>query len=427
MRSEGWLNKAPDQKKKEPLVPSQSLIQRYISNQKITGPTCIPLYSVILLCLRIVYKQGSRNPTVRLETLQKQRPTKMTPVPKVQRAFTFNPENNKLEYLENYRVQSLKPHQGLLKIKAAGLCHSDLTILKGGFPASQRYAMGHEICGELVQTYADEPKYAVGKLYTVVGNAPCGGCDSCKKGWESCCTANGEKACGLGQCYGIGRDGGYAEYIAVDLRHLVKVPKELVNKPEICAVATDAVLTPYHAIKNIPGFAKTPDYCTLVIGLGGLGLNGMQVANALGSRVICADFKDSQLQKATEMGAEQVFKQLPTDASLGVDAVVDFVGHTSTIASAMFHLKPHGFLALVGISAAGYEIGFPALSYMLGKEISMIYSFWGTTSDQEEVLDLIAAGKVMPHVTSYSLFTDLPSKIEEMREGKLNDRAAFLP
>ena len=120
--------------------------------------------------------------------------------------------------------------------------------------------MGHEICGSVVSQGADvKATYKPDVLYAVHGPNPCGECKYCKTGFDNLCN-------GPNRTYiGIGEDGGYAEYVKVNARNIVEVPAGV--SPEVAVVATEAVLTPYHAIKSL-GEVKAGSK-VLIIGLGG--------------------------------------------------------------------------------------------------------------------------------------------------------------
>ena len=355
--------------------------------------------------------------------------------PKVQRAFVFDHKLVKLNLVEDFPIPDLEHGQALLKIKAAGLCHSDLNITSGLPPFPRDFILGHEICGELVKYRIDEDKEikqndnkfnqfgnvvkSVGKLYTVYNVSPCRDCKVCLSGGEVSCPVN------LFKHYGIGRNGGYCEYIVVEIKDLVLVPESLQDKPEVCAIATDAVLTPYHGLKKLEKIDETQRI--LLIGVGGLGLNALQIIKSFNGYAICCDVKESQRARAKEFGADEVYEKLDITKSLQVDSVIDFVGSDETVKLSLENLKPGGQLLLIGISNKGLHIEPRSITRMIWKELKIQTTCIGTQQDQFETLELVGQGKVVPQFEVFSLFKDLPQCLEDMKTGKLFDRAVLIP
>ncbi|MBS1969390.1 MAG: zinc-binding dehydrogenase [Bdellovibrionales bacterium] len=313
-----------------------------------------------------------------------------------------------------------KPKPGpldvILKIRAAGICHSDLHILHGDIPYKETFTMGHEACGEVVEKGSEvDTAYSAGELYAVHGPNPCGHCNFCRSGHDNLCNDPGRTFIGLGQ------DGAYAEYLKVPARNIVKVPKGI--SPEVAAVATDAVLTPYHAIKTIGQVGLGSKF--LAIGLGGLGMNGVQIALALGAQVTACDLKESNLEMAKSFGVQKVLnsKQLSTLAPQSFDVIVDFVGLESTFKDAQTYIKPGGTIVLVGLGSTKVTIeSTAAITY----QVRVQGTFWGTHIEMEELYDLIAAGKIKPQVETAPL-KEVNHWLHELAEGKIKSRMALIP
>ncbi|CAN6674846.1 alcohol dehydrogenase 2 [Trichomonascus vanleenenianus] len=301
----------------------------------------------------------------------------------------------------------------LLKVGAAGMCHSDLHVLDNELPLPLEFVMGHEIAGTVVKLGqgVDKDAFPVGKLFAVHGPNGCGSCANCRKGVDNQCQEENHL------WYGLGRDGGYQEYVTVRMHSLVPVPDGL--SAAVAAVTTDAVLTPYHAIKKarVNSFSRV-----LVIGLGGLGLNGVQILKALGAHVTCVDLREETLRKAREYGADSAVTSLG-DAPLNVDVAVDFVGSNKTFALSIKHVKPAGIVIPVGLADATLQFDQHSLCL---SEVSIISAFWGTSSELMECLELVAKGKVDPQFETAPL-SDLPVRLKLLKEGKIKSRLALLP
>lgn len=308
------------------------------------------------------------------------------------------------------------PDEVLLKVRAAGICHSDLFCLEAGLMQTS-FTMGHEICGSVVsQGERVAESFDPSSLYAVHGPNPCGACASCRSGNDNLCNDPGRQHIGLGE------DGGYAEFVKVRARNIVRVPDGI--RPEVAAVATDAVLTPYHAIKTVAEVG--PGTKVLLIGLGGLGLNGLQIALALGADVTACDVKESSLEAARAVGARVVLNSKELDEKLekaSFDVVLDFVGIEPTFAQAQSFVRPNGTIVLIGVGNGKVSLSSAA---MITFQIRVLGTFWGTHAELEAVFELIASGKVRPSVETGDL-KDVNQWLEELHAGRIKSRMALIP
>src|SRR5215207_2250731 len=169
------------------------------------------------------------------------------------------------------------PGQVVVKVGAAGACHSDLHLMHdfdaGALPWGPPFTLGHENAGWVHALGAGVASVEVGQPVAVYGPWGCGRCERCRLGAENYCE-NPAAAPVPGGGGGLGLDGGMAEYLLVhDARHLVALPDGL--DPVHAAPLTDAGLTPYHAVRRSwPKLA--PGTTAVVIGVGGLGHVGVQ-------------------------------------------------------------------------------------------------------------------------------------------------------
>lgn len=188
------------------------------------------------------------------------------------------------------------PERGevLLRVRAAGLCHSDLHIIfdeLGGYPIPAPLTLGHEICGEAVELGEGVTGIELGRRYAVFGPVGCGNCRWCRSGRDNLCTES--------RWIGIARDGGYAEYVTVPAQALVPVPDSVSDAA--AAIATDAILTSYHALLTVARLQ--PGEGVAIIGVGGLGLHAVQIASAFGAVVLALDIQERKLELARQHGA----------------------------------------------------------------------------------------------------------------------------
>ncbi|MGW8380381.1 NAD(P)-dependent alcohol dehydrogenase [Streptomyces sp. ODS28] len=320
------------------------------------------------------------------------------------------------------------PGQVLLKVDAAGVCHSDQAVMSMpadqlGFPLP--LTLGHEGVGTVAALGDGATGLDVGEPVAVYGPWGCGICPKCAEGKENYCLR--AKELGIFPP-GLGAPGAIAEYLIVDdARHLV--PIEGLD-PVTTVPLTDAGLTPYHAIKHsVPKLV--PGSTAVVIGAGGLGHVAIQLLRALtAARVIALDVGEDKLAFAAEVGAHET---VPSDehaaarvreltGGRGAEAVFDFVGAPPTTATAGGCVAVEGDVQVIGLGGGTLGVGFGALPY----EASVSSPYWGTRGELIEVLDLARTGAVRVHVETYSL-DEAPRAYERLHDGRISGRAVILP
>ena len=245
----------------------------------------------------------------------------------------------------------------LLKVGAAGICHSDVHVARGESSLTQLdelapFTLGHEMAGTVVATGAGVEPALRGMRAAVYAPTGCLSCASCNAGsWNYCDTRAPSSVAGLG----LGQDGGLAQYAAVDARRLVGIG----DLPfDVGAVLTDAALTSVHAISMIDRI-DVSDSTGRGHGGWGLGHLAVQILVHHGHRVIAVDTRASARAVALDSGAD-VFcfpEDLPAvvathAGSRSATAVLDFVGSEATLALGERVLGTRGALVVVG-SAGG--------------------------------------------------------------------------
>jgi len=229
------------------------------------------------------------------------------------------------------------PNDGLLiKIHAAGVCHSDVALLNAEkrpdtWPLD-KYTLGHEGCGEVVEVGSSVHGFATGDMVAILSVAGCGesSCGECSRGLAQICQR--------GERYGIGSNGSYAPYVAIKARAAAKLPENV--SAEHGAVATDACMTAYHAVVGTGQVRKGET--VVILGVGGLGFNAMQIARSSGARVIIVDKRQEVLDEAVkfDIAEEDVVPvgegivEFVKRKGLVVDTIIDFVGVPETFGGA---------------------------------------------------------------------------------------------
>ena len=230
--------------------------------------------------------------------------------------------------IEEVELDPPGPGETLVKIGAAGLCHSDLSVIEGNRPRPMPMALGHEAAGVVEKLGPGVDDLKVGDHVVMVFVPSCGHCLPCAEGRPALCepgaAANGAGTLLSGQRR-LHRNGGdvhhhlgvsaFAQYATVSRRSLVKIEKEL--PLDEAALFGCAVLTGVGAVINT---ARVPAGSSVaVIGLGGVGLSSLLGAAAAGARrIVAVDLSDDKLGLARQLGATDTFNPKSPDA---IDAI----------------------------------------------------------------------------------------------------------
>lgn len=320
------------------------------------------------------------------------------------------------------------PGEVLIKIGAAGVCHSDLHLLSHGRPGgAAQFTLGHENAGWVAQLGANVSGLKEGDAVAVYGAWGCGHCGACMLSAENYCVNRPE---GLPALFGgAGIDGGMAEYMLVpSVRHLVPIGR---LPPHIAAPLTDAGLTPFHAITRANSKLR-PGATVAVIGVGGLGHMALQILGAMSScRVVAFDVMDVKLELAKAVGAhethnlarardESTFERFR--GANACDVVLDCVGSDDTIGAAVKIAKINGIVMVLGLAGGIYPFSKAQLPW--GTTLS--FPYWGTRHELCEVIALAQSGEIRPHVVCHALAQG-PDVLSQLESGQVNGRAVLVP
>lgn len=345
------------------------------------------------------------------------------------RAVTYV-KNDTIEILEK-PIPEIGPDEVLLRVRGAGLCHSDLTIIGlGDDNPLIGGTLGHEASGTVERVGAQVQGWAPGDNALVSLVLSCGQCRECFAGRDNSCVTAYPRGALAPLSTGIGTPGGMADYLAVKARHIDPLGD---LDPVNAAPLADAALTPMHAINTVRD-RLTGDATVVVIGLGGLGHMALQIIAAVsGSRIIALDTDPAKLKFAALHGASVV---IPSDASAaerilaetggrGADVVLDFVGAQPTVDLATAVIAPGGAIRFVGLGGGSFSYAAdndPHLPW--GVNIERAYG--GTRSDMREVIALAQQGKISVEVVRYPL-DDALQAFDDLRHGRIQGRAVLVP
>lgn len=280
----------------------------------------------------------------------------------------------------------------LVRVAAVGLCGSDVHIAVEGITPTPYVpiTLGHEIAGTVAAVGGAVREWAEGQRVCVFPLIFDGSCPNCLAGHSEICINR--------QAIGIHRDGGLAEYVAVPATNLCAVPDPVPF--DQAAICTDAVITPFHALIDVARL--TPGEAVAVIGVGGLGLHAVQIAELAGAApVIAVDSRSTQLDRAARAGADVlcdaaaesvVEAVLAATDGIGVDVAAEFIGTQETIAQSVECLRTGGRAVVVGLGADPIAVLRRRSSSASSSSCSVSYA--GTLATLRRVLRLVASGRL---------------------------------
>ena len=301
----------------------------------------------------------------------------------------------------------------LLRVKAAGVCHSDLHIWEGGYDLGhgQRLSlkdrgiplpltMGHETVGEVVAAGPEAAGVVPGEIRLVYPWIGCGHCQICIQ--------EGENMCAQPRSLGVYCDGGYADHI------MVPHPRYLVDlqglDPVTAAPYACSGLTTYSALKKVaPVLEREP---IMIIGAGGLGLMALGLLKAMGGKgAVVVDIDARKREAALAAGAP-------------VRAAIDLVGSEQTTALAFDCLPRGGKLVIVGLFGGAAPWSLPLIPI---KAATIQGSYVGNLAELKELLDLVRRKAVAPIPVSPRPLAQASQALDDLRQGRLVGRAVLTP
>jgi Zn-dependent alcohol dehydrogenase len=319
--------------------------------------------------------------------------------------------------LEEVRVAAPRAGEVLVRVQAAGICHSDLHYLSGDLTTRLPVILGHEGTGIVEQVGAEVRGVAPGDAVVLMWRPRCGRCAFCLSGRPALCSAIKAAVSGGGLLDGTSRlsltDGSvvhhllgvscFAEHCVVGQESVVKIPPGI--PPRIAALVGCAVVTGVGAALNVMGPAAAPGVGVLIIGAGGVGLSVLLGAALTGAYpIIVADVSEPRLALARSLGASHVVNTAVSDLPAavrhtlpdGVQWAFEAVGKPETLLAGVRSLRPTGTLVAIGLSAAGQTMPLP-INELVQKDLRVIGSLYGsanTVLQIPQLLELHQAGRL---------------------------------
>jgi 2-desacetyl-2-hydroxyethyl bacteriochlorophyllide A dehydrogenase len=286
-------------------------------------------------------------------------------------------------------IPSVSPRDVLIRVKGAGICHSDAHYRAGVSPVELLpLTLGHEVSGVVEKAGADVEGFMIGDRVCVHYLVTCGECIFCKRGTEQFCLK--------GQMIGKHRDGGYAEFIVVPERSAFRLPDEIPFEQGAILMCSSA--TSLHALNKA---RLRPGETVAIFGVGGLGVSALQLAKHFGAtEVFAVDINPLKLELAERFGAtpvnasagEPVEQIREMTRGRGVDVALELVGLPVTMRQAVQSLAILGRAALVGLTQEIFEVA--PYSELLNREAEIIGVSDHLASEIPLLLDLVRTGKL---------------------------------
>lgn len=280
----------------------------------------------------------------------------------------------------------------LVRVKASGVCHTDLHASRGDWPDTPQLPIipGHEAVGDVVELGEGVTTVQVGDRVGVPWlHRACGSCEACLSGWETLCPKQ-ERS-------GYDVAGGFAEYVVADANYVAHIPRGIDYihaAPLICAG-----LTVYKGLRMVEA---NPGDWVVVSGIGGLGHLAVQYGVAMGYQVIATDIDDAKLDLAARLGAALTLNAAEVDPASWVHrqiggahgALVTAVS-TAAFGQALGMMRPGGTVVLNGVPPGNFSVNIYDL---VMRAITMRGSIVGTRHDLSRALALAAQCKIQATV-----------------------------
>ena len=317
-------------------------------------------------------------------------------------------------------------HDVLVRVKSAGICHSDAHYRAGVSPVrSLPLTLGHEVAGAVEEVGSQVSSVEVGDRVCVHYLVTCGDC-------YYCCTGN-EQFCTSGAMIGKHRDGGYAEYMSVPGRNIFRLPDELTF--EQGAVLMCSAATSFHALQKAE---IKPGETVAIFGLGGLGMSAVQLARAFGALDIYAvDVDQTKLEMAEGFGAipvnaeagDPVGKLQRLTERKGTDVALELVGLPLTMQQAVQSLAVFGRAVIVGITDQTFEIA--PYADLLMKEARVLGAADHLAQELPLLLEMARRGSLdLSHLITATIPLDagaINQVLDRLERGEAGIRTVIMP
>lgn len=339
---------------------------------------------------------------------------------------------DKLEVLDDVEAVGFGPGKVRLRIRATGLCHSDVSAMNGVLPQPAPFIPGHEGAGEVLAVGEGVTGLSEGDRVVVCWLPACGACPSCKRGQTHLCLAGFMNA-GTpnfrrpgGDVFGFAGTGTFTEELVVDAGCAVPVPDDVPF--EIAALIGCGVTTGLGAAINTA--QVTAGSSVAVIGCGGVGISAVQGARVQGAaRIVAVDPVASRREAALRFGATEALapdeladaKQRITGGE-GFDYVFEVVGKSVTARTAYENTRRGGTLCIVGAGAMDdmFQVNMFELFFDEKRILPSMYGGGDVLRSYERAIALWRAGRIdLESMITHRVRLDgINDALDQMRTGE---------
>ena len=272
----------------------------------------------------------------------------------------------------------------LMRVLYAGVCGSDFKVYLGKMNnVTYPIIAGHEFSGEIIEIGENVRDFKPGMIVTSTPYYGCGTCYCCKQGWFNCCQHN--------KTLGVGRDGGYRNYICI--------PASKVCDGKGIPARTLAMVEPFaNSMNLVKRINPQKGESMLIFGSGPIGTFAMLAAKLRGATVHIADISDTRLNFAKEMGADGIVNLKNTKLSdyvleqtgdEGFNITVEAVGNGDVFKQCIDAVSFHGRICVIGMTTTDYSFNHSIISY---KELTLVGARNSNRADFIDIIDMVSAG-----------------------------------
>ncbi len=322
----------------------------------------------------------------------------------------------------------------LLKVLAAGVCHSDLHIADGYFDMGGGkklnledrgmklpLTLGHENVGEVMAVGPDVKGIKIGARLLADPWIGCGTCPACLRGEENLCRAPMKSL-------GVFTNGGYADYLMVPHpRYLFEIGD---LPPERAAPLACSGITTFSALKKVPTLKSEP---TVIIGAGGLGLMCLGLRQKMGGHsAIVVDIDPVKREAARQAGAAAVVDGAAADAAQqiidltkgGAWAVIDLVGSSASARVGFDSLGKAGKYIIVGLFGGDITLSLPPIAM---RALTIQGSYLGSLPEMKELMELVRRTGLPDVPVTTRPLNEVNAAMDQLRAGKVVGRVVLTP
>lgn len=324
----------------------------------------------------------------------------------------------------------------LLSVETCGVCHSDLHLSDGYFDMGDGrkaevagrsfplpFTLGHEVVGTVEAAGPDAGEAEVGRRYAIYPWIGCGECRACKAGDEHVCE-------GKPAAIGVNVPGGYSDHV------LVPHPRYLVDigsvPPGLAGTYACSGVTAYSALKKTAPLVGKDEWL-LIVGAGGVGLNGVHIARSvIEGKVVVADIDPAKREAALAAGADEAIdnadpearKTLRTLTGGGAAAAIDFVGAPASAQFGLGGVRKNGTLIVVGLYGGSMPLSLALLPL---SNLTIRGSYVGSLAEFRELMELARAGKVPALEVAERPMAEVNDALQALRDGEILGRLVLKP